>query len=166
MATPAPVLQLVEGGDGTIELQSLPPLIPDGIYRALCLGHETAIVFRTAKVFLQFRVVEPGEQFGKMLYRPYRASGFIRTGKGPGSGLRIKLKARSELFGMLCRVLDLPARTRPDRVGLREMKGKVFKVKTRTVTRDYRQKEIPGFLRYSVVDDVLSLEAGVAAVSR
>ncbi len=153
-------LHVVEVDDGDIQLDSQPPLIPDGEYQMRCTGYEKATVFRTAKVFLNFQIVEFGEHCGKRLYRAFRASGFTRHGKGPGTGSRIKLKARSELFTTLCRLLDLPARTRPDRVSLRELKGKIFNVRTRTVKRDYRQRPIPEFLWYSVVDEVISVEVG------
>jgi hypothetical protein len=132
-----------------------PPLVPEGVYQARFDHHETTLVFGTPKVFLWFEIIEPGEQLGKRLYRPYRAKSL--DGR-PGKWGKFKLHRRSELLRMLIRILQLQAR--PDRISLRALRGHVFKVKVRTVRRDYRQNELMGWQQYSVIADVVGKETG------
>lgn len=153
---PHPTLKLVEpepdDGEIVCDYSSRPPLVPDGKYQAVLVRHETAFVFKTAKVFLWFRIIEPGEHYGKELYRPYRVKRLI--GK-PGKNGSFRLAPGSDLFSMLVRVLDMSKRAvRPDRISLRALRHGVLEIKTRTVTKDYQQREAVEWLRYSVVDDV------------
>jgi hypothetical protein len=138
------------------------PLVPDAIYLAICCSCEVKPTFKSLKTYLRFRIAE-GEHAGKILFRAYNVEGKIIPGKGPGTGPRPKLTRGLELFKMLCRVLNLPPNTKPHRVGSRELVGQLCKIKTRTVLRDYQQKTLPEAGRYSVVDDVLSIEAGSSA---
>lgn len=153
---PHPALRLVdveqEAGEIVCDYSARPPLVPDGKYQAVLVRHETAFVFKTAKVFLWFRIIDPGEHYGKELYRPYRVKRLI--GK-PGRNGSFKLAPGSDLFSMLVRVLDMGKKAmRPDRISLRALKNGVLEIKTRTVTKDYQQREAVEWLRYSVVDDV------------
>jgi hypothetical protein len=126
------------------------PRVPDGLYSAVFTHHETALAFRNPKVFLHFRIVDPGEHFGKVLFRAYRVASLI--GK-PGRFGRFKVRRRHELFLMLVRVLEIKAR--PDRLSPQALKNVVVRIKTRTVTTDFEQRELPQWLHYSVVADVL-----------
>jgi hypothetical protein len=130
-------------------------LIPDGTYQAVFLHHETHPSFRSAKVFLHFRIVDLGPGYEKSLYRAYRAK---RIEGKPGRGGRFRLHPRSELFLMLCRVNGV--RARPDRVSTSWLKGLLLEVRTRTVTHDFRQRPLAEFMRYSVVDDVIQVLGG------
>jgi hypothetical protein len=138
------------GGDDCIEIDYGKPraLVPDGDYRAVFLRYETKFLFQTGKVFLWFRIIEPGEHFGKELYRAYRVA-VLQKG-------RFKVKRGSDLFEMLCRVLCL--RLRRDRLSLLGLKQCVLRIRTRIVKRDYRRRPLPEWLYYSVADDVLSKE--------
>jgi len=131
------------------------PTIPNGIYRVVFVHHETAYAFRTAKVFLWFRIIEEGPYFGRMIYAAYRARKLLSKA---GKGGRFKLASGSELFRTICRVLDVKAR--PDRISVREFQKKVLRVAVRTVKTDYRQRELPEALRYSVVEDIIERETG------
>ena len=135
--------------DVIVDYSSRPLLVPDGKYQAVFVRHETAFVFRAAKVFLWFRIVNPGDYFSVELYRPYRVKKLL--GK-PGRGGKFKLAPGSELFTMLCRVLDIKAR--PDRISLLGLKHCILEIKTRTVTTDYLQRDVPDWLHYSVIADV------------
>lgn len=126
------------------------PLLPDGRYEAAYLGHETAFVFQNAKVFLRFRIVTPGEQFGMEVFRAYRATKLV--GKPCKNG-KFKLRRGSDLFTDVARLLDIKAR--PDRLSLHSLKHKVWLIKTRTVVADYKQRPLPDWARYSVVDEIL-----------
>ena len=125
-------------------------IVPDGTYRAVLIGHETASVFRTAKVFLHFRIVEVGNEFGKLLYRAYRARALV--GKPARNG-KFKVARRSELLLMVYRVTHLKIRV--DRLSFAELRSHVLRISTRTVSKDYQQRDLPQPLWYSVVDDVL-----------
>lgn len=135
------------------------PLIPDGTYTAICQSCEVKPTFKSLKTYFRFRVVD-GEHAGKVLFRAYNVQGKIIPGKGPGTGPRPKLARGLDLFKMLCRVLELPANTKAHRVSSRELVGKLCTIKTRTVCHDHRQRPLADASRYSVVDDILSIEAG------
>lgn len=126
------------------------PLLPDGRYEAAYLGHETAFVFQNAKVFLRFRIVTPGTYFGLEVFRAYRATKLV--GKPCKNG-KFKLRRGSDLFTDVARLLDVKAR--PDRLSLQFLKHQVWLIKTRTVAVDYKQRPLPDWARYSVVDEIL-----------
>jgi hypothetical protein len=132
---------------------TLPPLLPEGNYQAVLTHHETAIVFRSAKVFLYFRIIDPGDWFGKILYRPYRVKSL--AGKPSRNG-GFRVTRGGDLFDMLCRVLDI--RSRPDRVSVAPLRGKVLKIRVRTVIVDHQQRPLRDWMRYTVVADVLRME--------
>lgn len=132
------------------------PLIDEGVYQASYLSHETKVVFGTPKVFVHFEIVEQGKNFGTRLFRAFRVSELI--GK-PGRGGRFKLNKRSELLLELCRLYQKQG-LRPDRISLKPLKHVILKVKVRTVSKDYLQKDLPEMLRYSVIGGFISIEAG------
>jgi hypothetical protein len=158
LPTENPKLYIVPGGpDVVFEIEEAKPLIPDAEYLALCVGCDVRQVFQTLKVFLRFRVCS-GPHEGIELFRAYRVGGKILPGKGPGSGPRPRLKRSGDLYKMLCRVLNLPKNTRAHRVSHRELAGKVCRVQTRTVTHDSKQRPLAD--RYSIVSEVMYVEAG------
>jgi hypothetical protein len=79
------------------------------------------------------RLQEPGEHFGKELYRPYPVKKLI--GK-PGRHGKFGLRHRQDMYKMLCRVLDHVSR--PDRISLRDLQGKVLLISVRTVVKDHK----------------------------
>lgn len=150
----------IASGEAFIEHGGAGMLIPEGEYQAKFTGHDTSYVFKTPKAFLHFEIVDPGEYCGAELFRAYRVAALIdkpRQGESSVRNGKFKLKARSSLFEMLCRVLDI--QTRPDRISVRDLKNHVLKIKVRTVTTNYRGKPLPGFLQYSTVDEVMGIEA-------
>lgn len=132
-------------------------LIDEGTYEVRYLYHETKVIFNTAKVFVNFEIVEPGPYFGKKLFRAFRVSELIGR---PGKNGRFKLKKRSELLMEILRLFELQG-LRPDRISLKPLKNVTIKVKVRTVNKDYKQRELPGPLKYSVVGDFIKIEAGL-----
>lgn len=129
------------------------PLVPDGQYLATYQGHECVELKQfklTPKVFIHLKLYDAGEHSGKVLYRAYRVKRRI-------DGKRFIVGRRSELLRMVCTVLY---RTRPDRISLRELKRHLLRIRTRTVTKDAKQRELPAALQYSVVDDILCREIG------
>ena len=131
------------------------PTIPEGEYQAVFTHHETALSFNTPKVFLWFRIIEPGPYFGMNIYRAYRVRK-LKTKPGRNGGF--KVASNSDLFLAVCKVLD--ERGRPDRFSLQRLKSVVLKISTRTVKRDHRQRDIPEARRYSVVETLLRKETG------
>ena len=132
------------------------PLLPEGEYLVTYTHHETAVVFKTPKVFVHFRIAEPGPYLNQRLFAPYRASELIGR---PGKNGRFKLKHRSELY-LTLRWLYQSRRLRPDRVSLRDLKGLIVQVTVRTVTKDYKQRPLPDSLHYSVVHTITAIEVG------
>ncbi len=157
----APALRVVQGGpvDVVFEVEEGHPLIPDATYQAMCVGCDVKLVFKDLKTFLRFRISE-GPHTGAVIWRAYRVGGKIVPGKGPGTGPRPRIKRGSKLFRMLCKVLELPANTKAHRVHARELVGKLCLVSTRTVTANHQQQAFCEAEKYSVVEDVLSIQAG------
>ncbi len=94
------------------------PLLPEGEYLMAYTHHETAVVFKTPKVFVHLRITEPGPHLNQRLYAPYRVTELIGR---PGKNGRFKLRHRSELYLTLCWLYEA-RRLRPDRVSLRDLK--------------------------------------------
>jgi hypothetical protein len=142
--------------DGIVEGDDQ-PLIAEGTYRAVYVRSTTMLMrmFGNApKLFLDFRIVDPGEAFGTTVSRFYRVKSLSSK---PGRNGAFRLAKRSELYLMLCRLAT--ARLRPDRISVKELlRGRVLVVKVRTVKVDYRQRPLPPALFYSVVDDVLGAD--------
>jgi len=140
--------------DGIVE-GNLWPLLPDGTYVMQYLYHETVIAFRIPKVILHMKIVEPGEHHGKRLIRAYRVKELI--GK-PRKWGRFKLTRHLELSLTFARLYD--KHRRHDRISLRALGKVLLRVTTRTVTTDYRHRLSPEALRYSVIDELVAIEAG------
>lgn len=155
MANAANVVPIHEPGWDCEVVGDAPQQVPDGEYSARYLGHDTAVAFKTGKVFLRFAIADLGPYCEIKLYRPYR----VRTVVGrPGPGGKFSLNRGSDLYKDLARLLDVSRR--PDRISLHSLKGRVWRIRTRTVIRDYQQRELPEVLRYSVIDQILFAETG------
>ena len=137
-------------GDDSQRVTGYQPLLPAGLWlEAKFVGHDTARIFNSCKVFLRFEVVEAGSYFGVRLYRAFR----VRALDGrPGPNGKFVLHARGDLLALLCRLLDV--RLRPDRVSVRELRHALLRVRVRTVTRNHAGEEMPEALHYSVVEEV------------
>lgn len=131
------------------------PLLTAGEYQVQMLHHETSVIFQTPKVYIHFKILDPGEHHGARVFRAFRVRSLIGR---PGKWGRFRLSRGSDLFRTLCRLY--PNDPRPDRVSLRALKNTVLRVNVRTVNTDRRQRELPPVCRYSVIDEILSVEAG------
>jgi hypothetical protein len=151
-ARPAKVLYLSE----FIVEGAVWPLIPDREYDAVLIAYECALLRQfagAAKVFLKFRLLDAGEHTGKVVYRAFRA---LRI-----EGSRFVIARKGDLHKAICRLLDIPDhRLRGDRVSLHQLKHKVIRINTRTVSKDSKGRPLPESLRYSVVDDLKGIVAG------
>jgi hypothetical protein len=132
------------------------PAIPDDVYRVRYTRHDCSRVAsfnQQAKLFLRARIIDPGPYYGIELFRSYRV-----TMVGAGKTARFKVRRNSDLLKMVCKVLDVKAR--PDRISLRSFKSLVLTARTRTVKKDYKQHDLHPSLWYSVIDEILGVEAG------
>jgi hypothetical protein len=135
-----------------VDTKYLPPKIPDGIYEGVYTRWDSQVVFKCPKVFVYFRITELGQYHGLELYRPYRAHALSKTGKSA----KFMLKPRSEFLRMLRRIGG--ENIRRDRASLSVLAGKVLKLKVRTVTKDYRQRDLPEHDQYSVIEEIMFFE--------
>lgn len=141
----APVVDL---HDGFVEGDA-PPLVPDGEYQAVYIGHdvvELAQFHRAAKVFVRVRLHDAGAHTGTVLFRAYRVRRRIDS-------RRFVAGRRSEIVKMVARVLGQTGR--PDRISLRDLKRHLLRVLVRTVTTDAKQRALPPSLHYSVIDTIV-----------
>jgi hypothetical protein len=130
-------------------VEGFKPVVPDGDYDAKFIGHETALVFGSPKVFLHFELVEPGDYIGTRLFQAFR----VRRLKGKsGKGGRFVAHAGGDLYALLARLLDV--KLRGDRISLQSLRSMLFRITTRTVTTNSRQQPIPLPARYSVVTKI------------
>ncbi len=137
-----------------IVVEGFRPLLPEGIWlEAKLTGHDTAFIFRAAKVILHFSIVQPGEFFGLKLFRAFRVK---RLNGRPGPNGRFVLGARSDLYTVLTKLLGITVRA--DRVSLHALKQMLFRVKTRTVRKNHEQKATPEVLCYSTIDEIVRAE--------
>ena len=148
----APRLRVVEGeaADGIVEGRQW-PLVPDGQYLAVYVGHDVVEMQqfkRQAKVFIHLRLIDAGEYTGRVLFRAYRVRRIV--------GRRFIVGPRSDLLMMVCRILD--HRARPDRISLQGLRHILVVVRTRTICTDRRQRQLPTTMHYSVVDEILGKE--------
>jgi len=139
--------------DGIIEGDQW-PLVPDGEYVVRFLRHDTATVFRTPKLFLRFEIIGPTHA-GALLYAAFR----VKHLKGqPGKNGRFVIHRGSDLVRQLATIHGWNMRL--DRISLRSLRHCLLRVRTRTVEKDHKQRLKPEVLRYSVVDELRSIEAG------
>lgn len=140
------------------------PLIPDGIYLAQYQQHhciKLASFNGAPRVFARFKIVEPGEHFGKILYRAYPVKAIVCDGKNPGKpivGGRFIVGRRSDLLREYCNAMEVTRR--PDRISFRALKHLLVKVRTRIVMHDSNRRVLPPALRYSVIAEIVCKEVG------
>ena len=94
----------VDEDDGAMAVVGFRPILPDGVYEARFVEHQTAIVFGSPKIFLWFQIVESGPYFETKLFRAFR----VRALKGkPSRNGRFVAGVRGELYPLLTELLDL-----------------------------------------------------------
>jgi hypothetical protein len=135
-----------------IDTKYLPPKIPEGVYEGVFVRQEMAVVFKCPKIFVYFRITELGQYHGFELFRAYRVNAKSKPGKTP----QMTLKPRSELLRMIQHVSG--EKIRRDRASLSVLRGKILRLKVRTVTKDYRQRDLPEFDHYSVIEDITCID--------
>jgi hypothetical protein len=148
-----PRLRVVESGDGVLVGQDW-PLLPDSEYITRVTHWETAYIFRTPRLFLHVQIVD-GAHTGEKLFAAFAVRELVgRAGRGG----RFKTSRRSKLVRTLTRLTG--QRIRGDRVAVDWLRRSLVRIKTRTVTQDSEQRPLAEPLRYSVVADIIAIEAG------
>jgi hypothetical protein len=116
----------------------------------------TGIMFTKApKIALTFKIVTPGEHFGKLVSRWFNVKRLIGA---HGRSGRFQIGRRSDFLTDYVRLVGMPSRT--DRLSLARLRPLVLLVKIDTVTINRRQRVIEDPLQYSVVRDLIRIEAG------
>lgn len=127
-------------------------LIPEGQYEAVYHHHETSYSFgRAPKLYVHFTVITPGEAFGKIIWIAFNVKGL--RGK-PRRGGGVIVGRHHRLLKDLARLNGVTTR-RPDRLSITMLANKPIAVRVRTVKKDYRQGDLPEWLRYSVIDELI-----------
>jgi len=120
-------------------------LIPDKVYEAQCVSYDSSFVLGKArKLFLNFRIIDPGEHNGVELFMAFNM---------PYTG---RIKSGSKYYKKWCQVNGFRKPSRNATMSPRLFLNKVYKLKTRTV----RPERMPESFQYSVVDDILKVVAG------
>lgn len=140
-------------GDIVFDCTNRAPKIAPGEYEAVYVHHETKFIYQCPKVFIWFRIVSPGPAYDTMVYRAYRVRA-LTTRQGKNGGF--KVSRGSDIYHDLGRILDI--RIRPDRASASTLRGIVCRVKVRTVIKDHKQRPLPDWDQYSVIDDLLNAE--------
>lgn len=131
-------------------------LFPDGEYEACFIKQEIVNMkmFKgESRLYAHFEILNFGDTTRKKIYGAWSIKVSSKGGKR-----RISAGGRSRLYIMLCRIYNY--RVRPDRISFHGLRGCVLKIRTRTVKKNFQQRELPECLWYSVVDDIIGIEAG------
>ena len=135
------------------------PLIKPGIYALKFTGWETRKMFSTAKVVLNFRVVDYGEAFDVPLSRHYNAKRL--SGKAGKSGGFVVGKCHDlarEFFMVLEKAGQPISGLRLDRLPLSRFDSLIIVGKVATVIHDSQRKPRQKALHYSVVSELIGIK--------
>lgn len=132
------------------EVGHVPPLVPDGVYEFVFVRAERGRFEKRERTFLWFRIATPGDHLGLELYLacPHPSDGGRKFGLG------------SKLVAAATVALGQRPKRR-DRLSTKIFRNKVFRARTRTVTKDSKGNERPRTDQYSTLDTLLSAETGV-----
>jgi hypothetical protein len=132
-----------------------PPLVAAGIYDLAFVHYETVRLYggRAEKIALWWRIVSLGTVNGVVLPRYYNVKTLV--GK-PGKGGRFRIGWKSDFVREYALLYGLPSRL--DRIAMTRFHDSVVVGRVRGVSRDYRDREIPKDLCYSVVGELLKVK--------
>jgi hypothetical protein len=126
--------------------------VPDGEYSLAYTGHQIRYQYGTGKLFLRFKIVQ-GEYSGRRLYAAYRVK---ITGKRT-----FTCGQASNIYRQFTRLSG--RRDRRDRLPVGLLKNVIVTASVRTVKTDWKQRPLLPHQFYSVVDELLAIEAGKLA---
>ena len=127
--------------------------VEDGFYEFVYVKHSYVIAFKgRCKMFVEFRITDPGEYYGKILKAYYNV--FARGKKYiPPKNGRLS-REMATLFGR---------RALKNRSAFSLLKSVVIKGQTRTVLKDSQNKSLSEANKYSVIDRLLKVTVGEAS---
>ena len=128
---------------------NVPPLVPVGEYSVVFSRASVGVFQKVGRTFLWFKIFTPGDHVGAELYLSCRHPADGRRHFGLGSKM---VAAATIALG------HLPKRR--NRITTRIFREKVFRARVRTVVKDATGRARPRESQYSVIDSLLSLEAG------
>lgn len=123
-------------------------LLPPGQYQLKLLEFRTASQFKSARLILEFSIVDFGEHFEKRVCRYYNIERII--GK-PAINGRFKAKPHGDFLIEYYTLFGGPRISRLDRVPMGVFRNSILVGQIRTVTKNNQQKVLPVQMHYSVV---------------
>ena len=129
------------------------PLIDSGIYEFAYHSRWLGYLYGgKPKLMMVFRVVTIGPAFGKKLYRCFNLKGLNKK-RGDFSVGR-----RGDFYYEYVKLFGIE----PDdsRISMTPFKNVIIKASVRIVDTDYKQRLLPESMRYSVIKELLTVEAG------
>ena len=127
--------------------------IPEGRYELALVGWRTAWIFKRGKLILEFRIVTLGKHFGSCLRRYYNVGVIKPLGKHG----HFKARRSSNFVREYAALFGAPRRI--DRIPMRPFESVIIQGHVKTVD-NARGRKIPEAVRYSIVDELLQVEAG------
>lgn len=125
------------------------PLLPNGKYEVQCVDFDNKFCLgKTRKIFLNFKILDPGEYQDKRLFMAFNM---------PYNG---RIKTGSKYYKTWVMVNGWKKPSRNARMSPLLFKGKIYTVKTRTVKPEHNGKPMPDHHWYSVVDEIIEVNAG------
>ncbi len=124
-----------------------PILVPDGVYTASYVEHQTWYYFgRYPKLIVTFLI----QDFGDFHLQPIKAYYNVKIKGKARKGGHFAAGWKSDFMLDYSTCFETPART--DRITMCRCKNVLFQARTKTVTRNRAQRKYPEGLFYSVVD--------------
>lgn len=136
----------------------LSPLVKPGIYSMVYVTRSTTYVYKTPKLAIRFRIVDPGEFSGIELERWYNCKKLIgKAGKNGG----FVPKRHGDFLLEYCTLFPtvITRDSRLDRISFRPFVNSLITGKVGTVKRNNRQRNIPDQLQYSVIRELIKAGA-------
>ena len=118
--------------------------IPDGVYEVECIKQMRSRPPYN-KIFLNFKIVTPGEHFGIILFKAY--NGPSGKGKMPAQG--------SKYYKDWVMVNNWMKPSRGTKMSPKKFLNKIYEVNTRTVKPKRGKEEMPEPFWYTVVDSLV-----------
>jgi hypothetical protein len=126
-----------------LTLEDSPPILPPGDYLVSFVRYNQSPFQGVPKLYVYFSVVDQGPNFEKILFKAYNNYVPPRTGSSLYKDMLL-------LYGKRIR--------KNTRLTLDLFKGRILLVRVRTVKRDFKQRLLPEYMHYSVIDSILSVE--------
>jgi len=152
MSATAEVIPLVTENDLPLDVER-PVLIKPGTYEVVLVRYWKGYLYgKSSKLILVFRIVTVGPHYGQHLYRCYNIKGLTKRKEIIPKGWH------SDFVREYSRLFSMPRKLRD--IGVRQFKNRVFSCSVRTVKKDYKQRSLPDDMHYSVIGELLKVQAG------